>query len=305
MFKLPNPPARAANTHELADFVEWLAWQQDFTSEREVLAALGRLDDNDDNDGCDDSYDETADTLDEVFNEIERRSTACRGGYPFQLDQVGTILRYVAGDDDPKCDAYLYLLLSTRLNMQTMRIHNGVDGADLFEKLAAHVLKNYLGPERGQSFVFGTSSGGAFSDKVGDLCKQVGEGGGYRNRDGGVSHAKDDKLDVVAWVPFSDNMPGKLVLFAQCKTGSTWKNQVTQLQPGAFLSQWTHNGFVIDPVRVFCISEAHDRSRWQETCGYAGLLFDRCRIVDYCDELTGGLLQAIKDWSSAAKESIC
>lgn len=304
MFKLPNSPAPAANTHELADFVEWLAWLEDSTSEREVLSALGRLDDNEDAGGCNDSMDETANILDEVFNEIQRRCDACAGGYPFQLDNTGTILRHASTAENYRHEIYLYLLLSTRLNMNEGRVHNNIDGTHLFEFLSAEVLRNYLGRERGRSQVFGTSSEGRFPQKVEDLCTWIGEGGGYRNRDEGLTHAKDDKLDVVAWIPFSDNKPGKLVLFAQCKTGTSWLDKTTQLQPRAFLDQWTDQGFVIDPVRVFCISEAHDRSRWQQTCGYAGLLFDRCRIIDYCTDVSDELLQSIRTWSDTAFEVI-
>lgn len=305
MFKLPNLPSARAEINELADFAELLAWQKSSTSTREILAYLGRLDDNDHNIGCDDNDDENADELDEVMTEIERRQMACREGYPFELDLEGTVLRYKTGHDNHRSDVYRYLLLSTRLNMQAQRVQNRIDGTALLEEISASVLKCYLGPVRAKSLVFGTSSDGTFEGKINHLCLELGEGGRYENIDTGAVHAKDDKLDAVAWVPFADKTPGQLVVFGQCKTGSNWEGLSTQLQPDAFLARWTsQKRFLFMPLRAFCLSEAVNRARWNSSVLYAGLIFDRCRIVDFCDSLDDDLLSRIKNWNSAASNSI-
>jgi hypothetical protein len=305
MFKLPDAPSPRAGTSELADFVEWSAWREGTVSIRDVLAALGRMEDNEYNIGCDDDEDETANLLDEVFNEIERRSSSCGNGYPFTLHRSGTVLKCFEEDHNPRGDVYRYLLLSTRLNMRDNRIHAGVDGAYLLEELAAHSLGNYLGPTRSRSLVFGTAIEGDFPSRVRNLCEQIGEGGGFENIDEGTTYAKDDKLDVVAWIPFTDGKPGKLIIFAQCKTGSTWDQQFTQLQPEAFIKRWTRDRcYLVNPVRALCISEAADRSRWNGTSVYAGLMFDRCRIIDFSTDLDTDLLEKIRKWNKAVKESL-
>ena len=305
MFKLPNLPSPRAEVHELADFAEILAWRFNETSSRAILAYLNRINDNYYNEGCDDEGDEDADELDEVMIEIDRRRLACGNGYPFYLDMQGTVIKYTADDNSHRADVYRYLLLSTRLNMKDHRIHGEIDGTHLLEEISAAVLKFYLGATRAKSFVFGTAATGTFPDKVNHLCREIGEGGFFKNIDESSVDAVDDKLDAVAWVPFVDNKPGKLIIFAQCKTGSTWESQITQLQPDSFLKRWTTDRcFVLNPLRAFCISETARLNRWKGTILYAGLLFDRCRIVDFCEELTPDLLGRVRIWNDAAMRAV-
>jgi hypothetical protein len=180
MFKLPNAPSARADTHELADFAELLAWVRGSTSAREIVAYLGRLEENDDNEGCDDADDENEAELDEVMNEIERRRDACQSGYPFTLELEGTVLRYTNPADDHRADVYRYLLLSTRLNMKTSRVHADIDGTTLLEELAARVIQCYLGTDRAHSVVFGTAAAGTFQEKIERLCHDLGEGNGFK-----------------------------------------------------------------------------------------------------------------------------
>ena len=305
MFKLPHPPSPQADLHELADFIELLSWDKGSASKREIVAFLGRVDDNDDNEGCDDDDDENSAFLDEVMNEIDRRATACGRGYPFQLDLEGTVLRHKAEDKQERAVLYRYLLLGTRLNMKDNRIHGGLDGSALLEEVSAHALQKYLGAARAKSIVFGTAKAGSFQDKVEVLCRDLCEGGGFRSLDAADVVANDDKLDAVAWVPFSDALPGQLIVFGQCKTGSNWDGLLTQLQPDVFIKKWMREPLVVDPVRAFCISEAADRSRWKGTCATAGILFDRCRLVDVCENMPADLLSRIENWTNTAKAEIC
>lgn len=302
-FKLPNQPSPQADVHELADFAELWALKKGRVSVREILNFLGRIDENDFNQGCDDRDDENAELLDETMNEVERRAVACGSGYPFELNDVGTVLRHV-DDHTDRSIVYRYLLLSTRMNMKSDRSHAGIDGADLLEEISAFTIKNYLGVDRSQSRVFGTARVGGFKEKVEDLCTIIGEGGGFRHADPGGVDANDDKLDTVAWVPFSDGLPGKLIVFGQCKTGSSWDSQKTQLQPDAFIKLWMRDPFVVDPMRAFFVSEAADRSHWRRHGFYAGLFFDRCRIVDFSSSIDPTLSSQLTNWNQAAIGSI-
>jgi len=304
MFKLPDLPSPQAECHELADFAELLAWDKGLASAREIEAYLGRLAENDHSIGCDDDDDETADEIDEVMNEIERRSTACAGGYPFALDLEGTVLRHSPNAEDHRTHLYHYLLLSTRLNMKNARAHAGIDGGDLLEEIAAETLRCYLGAQRARSIVFGTSATGSFEEKVNKLCRELGEGGAFKPLDSASVDANDDKLDTVTWVPFADNRRSQIVVFGQCKTGTTWGQSITQLQPGGFIKRWMREPYMHDPLRAFCVAEAYNRSRWDGCSIYAGLFFDRCRIVDFCGKLNQDLFDKVKAWSTAAKASV-
>lgn len=302
MFKLPHTPSPRADIHELADYMELECWAAGSVSTREILAELGRVDDNANNIGCDDDADDTADVLDDVMLEIERRQSACGSGYPFSLDRTGTVLRFDETDTGHRSVMYRYLLLSTRLNMKDQRVHSGIDGSLLLEEVAAHVLKNYLGANRARAFVFGTCAPGDFPGKITALCGELREGTEFRTLDTAAVQANDDKLDAVAWIPFSDRLPGQLIIFGQCKTGSNWGGLTTQLQPDTFVRKWIKDPLSVTPVRAFCISEAADRSRWINTVMDAGLLFDRCRLVDFCDDIEAGLLARLSRWTSAAKQ---
>ncbi|MXY52590.1 MAG: hypothetical protein F4Y86_08720 [Gammaproteobacteria bacterium] len=300
MFKLPSLPTPSSDVHELADFIELLAWMKGMASLREVAAYLGQTDDNDPNVGIEDSQNQIADRLDEVMHEIEARSEACRVGYPFVQDPTGTVLRSDAVKlSDVPGRVYCYLLLSTRLNMERDRILADIDGTHLLEQLAKVVLRGYLG-DRACSLVFGTSKQGTFDQRINNLCSALAEGVAYTSRTGRVRRSGDGKLDVVAWKPFADGLPGKVILFVQCKTGTSWRNDVAQLQPDAFCDKWIQQPLGITPVRTFVISEAEERVRFPETVLDAGLLFDRCRIIDFCPDLNADLAKRLHIWTSAA-----
>jgi hypothetical protein len=301
MFKLPSLPTPNAEVHELADFAELLAQQNGTVSIREILAYLGRVSENEPNEGIDDEDDIIAAMLDDVFGEISRRSISCDIGYPFRLEMSGTVLRHNSTDETLRADVYRYLLLSTRLNMTLHKMQDGLDGTCLLEELSALVMRCYLGYERAKSFVFGTAVPGGFPSKVNMLCDELGEGGRFESIDPVPTRANDDKLDAVAWVPFTDSRGDQIVVFCQCKTGTNWKDVSTQLQPGAFLHRWTSaRRFILEPLRAFCISEAPNPSRWIGLATYAGLLFDRLRIIDFLDQADVDLHVRIKRWNAGA-----
>lgn len=300
MFKLPGKPTPGADAHELADFAELMAWANGSVSAREILALLGREGENDQNEGCIDDDDRNADAFDEVASEIEDRGHACRGRYPYSLDETGNVLRYQPADDFAAW-LYGYLLLSTRLNMTYSRMHAEIDGTTILEEISATGLRHYLGANRAQAFVFGTAAGSKdFSARVTTLCENLGEGFRFKNNHGQPNTAKDDKLDAVAWLPFSDQKASKIIVFTQCKTGTAWTEQLCQLRPENFIKKWIEIPFVFDPLRAYCVSESANRARWSGYAIEGGLLFDRCRLVDCCDDMESALFKRMVKWCKAA-----
>ncbi len=187
--------------------------------------------------------------------------------------------------------------------MNTNRRYSDYDGTLLLEELAAEVAREYIGA-RADSLVFGTAAEAAgFPDKVNDLCNKMGEGGGFVNRDKSPPSAKDGKLDVVVWKGFADGAAGKLIGFGQCKTGTHYKSQLAQLQPSSFCQKWMRDQPAFMPIRMFFIAEALSRGHWYSTVSDAGLLFDRCRIIDFCDSVTPETLGKIKAWTEAAAQA--
>ncbi len=299
MFKWPGVPSVCARDHELADFAELVAWRRNSMSKTALSRFLGRLDENDYAHGVPEE-EKTAQLAEDAYREIEQRKEGCGDGYPFEMTKEGYTLGAARKTENHKHTIYKYLLLATRLNMQNNRRHADIDGASLFEELAAEVAQEYLGA-RAESLVFGTAAGTtAFPGKVDDLCKRMNEGDGFCNRDETRPNERDGKLDVVVWKHFTDGLPGKLIAFGQCKTGTNYRDELTQLQPDSFCKKWLRSFPVLTPVRMFFIAEALPRNHWRSTSIDAGLLFDRCRIVDFCNNISADILGKVVLWTEAA-----
>ena len=216
----------------------------------------------------------------------------------------GLSLQPIPGDGSPAHAIYKYLLLSTRLDMAGSRLHVGLDGTLILEDLSAQIAERYFG-ERAESLVFGTAASGLLRQKIDNLCNRLGEGGGFTARPSVRARAGDGKLDVVAWKSFTDGLPGKLIGFGQCKTGTNYKDSLAALQPDAFARKWLISPPILPPVRMFFVSEALPTSpdKRHDLSVDAGLLFDRCRIVDYCQGVDPATMAKIREWTVAAAAS--
>lgn len=300
MFKWPTPPSPRAHKHELADFAELICWKDNGTSATALSRSLARLEENDYSGGVPEEEELDA-RVEQAYMEIERRQEVCGDSYPFTIGNQGLTLQASQETGNPRHVIYKYLLLATRLNMNNHQNHANIDGTKIFEELSAEVAKEYLGT-RAQSVVFGAAAGSAgFPEKVDYLCSLLGEGGGFIGRNVEDTDAKDGKLDVVAWTPFKDGLPGKLIGFGQCKTGTYWEDSVTQLQPSAFREKWLSSALFVPPVRMFFIAEDLASSPKRRGVAIdAGLLFDRCRIVDFCDGVDSDVMTKIQEWTEAA-----
>ena len=312
MFKWPKAlPARPTDV-EQADFDELLAWQMDLTdfseltswqggsaSDTHVSRQLAKLEENDHTNGVPET-DELYEEVQEAFGMVEDRMESYGSAYPFVLDESGRSLRLRAHSGSLGQTVYKYLLLATRLDMNQNKSYEGIDGTDLFEQLCAEVARRYFG-DGSRSLVFGTSSDlRSFSDRVEDLCARIGEGNTYRNNSGGRPQAKDDGLDVVVWNPFTDTRKGKLMGFGQCKTGTHYEEHFTRLQPDAFCKNWFDVMPAVHPVRIFFMTDALPNDRWYKRSTYAGIIFDRSRLIQLCENISSQTLTKMSTWTQAA-----
>jgi len=306
--------------HEVADYAELECWRYGNVSITAVARRLGRHEENDYNRGIPDRENAVMSSVTQgseggvpeeeagpliveaAYREIEQRIDACGDGYPFSLQRSGYDLSEGGDGRHHRQVVYRFLLLATRLNMRSKHVHADIDGTELFEKLAAETAREYLG-NRAESFAFGTASDEAsFSARVNDLCERLQEGGEYLNRTPGAPVPRDGKVDLAAWKSFRDGLPGKVIAFGQCKTGTNWRDEVTQLQPDSFCGKWVRDPVHI-PVRMFFISEAPARSRWYAETTDAGVLFDRCRVVDYSHCVDCRVFDQVVSWTKAAAEA--
>ena len=57
------------------------------------------------------------------------------------------------------------------------------------------------------------------------------------------------------------------------------------------------------PIRMFFVAESISRQYWYSFASDSGLLFDRCRIVDFCYNTSDEVITKITDWTTVAAES--
>lgn len=296
-YKIPNTPTYLSTPHEIADYLEILcilsgghystteAHNQICYPSDEIVLDQNIQDDD------------LNSLLQEALGEMDRRRNACKNRYPFKTAQYSISLDNTV--EKTFVSTYEYLLFATRLNMIDNKVMNGVDGTLLFESLSSEVARTYFGVSS-KSLVFGTSVSGGFREKVEDLIKHLGEGGGYKDPEGSTHAEKDGSLDVVVWTPFPDDHKGKLIGFGQCKTGTSWRMTEGSLVPEEFCRIYFLRQPFHVPVKLFFVAESF-WDDYEKIATKAGIIFERCRIMSFLpDSLPDNLISDINDWLSGA-----
>lgn len=298
-------PDGTPSTAELADFIELKAILSDEGrySITDAISSLGiGGDESINNENIFGDTDEAE--IEDSLSEIDNRRISANEKYPFHSTQFGIIL-------DPQCndvikDVYTFLLLVTRVNMNTLKIQNGIDGTKVFEVLCSAIVENYWG-HSAKSFVIGTGAEiNDFEDKMTDAIKKIGEPNvKFRWPTGSLKREKDAKVDVVAYIPFSDDKQGRFVALGQCKTGTNWHSAISQLVPQAFNQDYFEPPLTFTPVVLFMVSEAFFNNWESLQRNSNGLLFDRCRLMQYLPlPLDAQLLDDIKVWNKGVIDTL-
>lgn len=314
-----NAPSSKAGVSERADYLELLALRSnDHDAALQDLIEIvdraeGQEDEESESKVDEDRELETAaaEALDE-HSERMRDLGPAGDLYPYTIDADLLSVRKEFPDKNGSF-LYWFLLFCTRLNMRDERMHGGLDGAQLFERLSLQTAMRYWGgleDSRVGGLVFGTAretltwpneteDQSKFAANVDELCKELGEGIKFRAKDNDLKlAAKDDKLDVVVWRDCSDRQRGKLIGFGQCKTGSTWINELPRLQPESFCKRWWHDQPVVLPVKLFFLADRVTGSRYHLGVE-AGVLLDRCRMLEYSNDLPRELVGDCVVWTQA------
>ncbi len=302
MFRIPDLPSPRDDAYVLADFVEIQALRYGHFSLRDLIASLNRLEEYDYSDEV--PINDAVDLLaEDVFSELALRASRSSNKYPFRLELKGVL----SFDRDCNSDVaflYTFLLLATRLNMKTESICDEIDATKEFEFICADVVESYFGPAS-QVIVFGTSkAGSSFLENLQGLCSTWGEltrPSKYART--GSSHIKDDGVDIIGWIPFADNSPGKLIAYGQCKTGTHYAETFERLQPDGFNKVWLDRQPAVDPIRFFFITAGLPRGDfWYRSGVRGGVLFDRFRIMNYSDVALQKRADRIAIWAEAARK---
>lgn len=302
MYSLGNVPGTKDHLSDIADFIELKCFTSvsHSCSLEEVRRIMSIESDEQHFEGINDDDDTLYTRLGEVFNELKRRKDECANHYPFTVSDFLIEL-------NPDCpykikDSYLYLLLATRANMRDDRLYgNNKDATLLFEQLSELVIKSYFGSQA-KTFLFGTSAGSNFQEKVENLLSALKTQERFRQPIGSNGRQKDGKLDLVVWIPFSDARDSMFIGFGQCKTGTSWDDKLTELQPSVFLDCYTSYRPIHAPSRIFFIADSISiaQEKWEERAKMAGILFDRRRIMEFLpfDKIPNGLTNDMNEWSN-------
>ena len=213
----------------------------------------------------------------DVLTEIQTRSDNAEHGYPFEID--GSVLR-----SKGVLAEYLAYTFSLCLSFLPWRTAGHPDR--LFERLATAAAGNFVHGDGVKFSTPRTELSRGFVRAIDELCRKIGEGGGWRSRPGAVGNHNDDTVDVVAWRNFPDQKNGKLLLFGQCAAGNNWKTKTDELQPHRFCEEWMQEVPQSQVVRAFFIPHRVSGNQWAYYVRRAGIIFDRCRIAYHIDSST-------------------
>lgn len=252
--------------------------------------------------------DETGeDYANDAFKELESRSSSCGisgtgSSYPFKLETDLSLIcapGTIRGLSDAQL-AYVFLLLVSRMDMDSSaRVLGGIDPAKVFESICANALRIFMGdsPPLTDSMVFGTSRTEVrtFRAAIDQLCQNLSEGGGWK-AGARAPRGGDGKLDIVVWKRFQDGRVGSLVGFAQCKTGIHWRKGLANLQPESFCRKFMATLPHLTPFRSYMVPHRITAARWNDDTADGGLLFDRCRLVEYSKKLPLALRRQCVQW---------
>lgn len=295
MFNRPNSSDSSAI---IADYIELQCLlTQEPISAYSLRSLFSMSDDEIDNEGVESSDDLSVEAIEGGIKECEWRSSCCQSRYPFKVDASSVEELEEAGINK---DIYLFLLLSTRLNMREQKVQAGHDATKLFEELSASVAAEYFG-KHAQSMVFGTAETGTFQQKVEHVISKLNLTSTYKIPQGSTRRQKDAAVDIIAWIPFADRKDGQMIAIGQCKTGTHWESMLTATQPKVFFESYFTGAPFADVERLFFITESNGMDRWEERCKKAGIMFDRTRIMEYLPtHLDNQLLFRISQWNQAA-----
>ena len=293
-----------ATLAEIADYIEvqCLLSEEGCFSIVEAAEDSGFVEDEDEIDSIDtDDYNNFADAL----YQIDLRSQySTLGKYPFVAETKIVSMNESCSEYDQTL--YSFLLFATRLKMGRDRIVNEKDGTLLFERLCRGVLTQFFG-SHAESIVFGTGAEDelkSFEEKVKGLLKRINEKGYQFQYPEGLHHQqKDYGIDLIAFIPFNDSRKGHFMAFGQCKTGTSWRDKLGQMNPKSFCDVFLIPPLRFTPISIYMVSEACDENLDILASRSSSLLFDRTRIVEFLpDKINKDLYDDIQLWVKGVKE---
>ena len=233
---------------------------------------------------------------DAAFEELALRKGYLGAHYPFIVNTA------LSAEPGAQNSPYVFLTALTFFGPGIANMPES--GSSLFERVSAAALVQYLGgAETVQSYDFGfprRNTPKAFRKAIEDLCKEFGEGLGCKVKRPLTRDMKDAKLDLVAWVPFSDMRRSQLSVFGQCAAGANWESKLNELQPVDFCNIWLKETPAMSPLLAFFVPRKVMDDVWFRVCvGERRVIFDRLRIARLLGNLDSDLVKRCEAWTAA------
>jgi hypothetical protein len=216
-----------------------------------------------------------------VVAELEARSGSAGNGYPFDL--AGGVLTF-RPDAWTTRSTYLFCLGLT--NYGNRPDGRGTFPERIFEFVSTGAAGNFIG---GEAVRFGSPRHvrelpPAFAAAVEAVSVKLGEGGGFSKRP--THWTKDWGVDLVAWRPLPDRLPGQLVLFGGCASGKDWDEKLSECNPDVWCKAWMSRQPESQILKAFFLPRRLDGAdSWTLMSYQAGIIFDRCRLAHWLPAL--------------------
>lgn len=240
--------------------------------------------------------------LNRVCREFEHRRDSLADAYPFEIQEGGQIISH-KGRKELKPGMLAYDL-SLRISIKS----NGIiaDGAlpditlserNLFQSCANLAAAGYL---KGWVYAFGWPRPDHTSllEALKTVEGFMGEEGEVMDEppSGAPSQAKDDELDVFAWLPHCDGPGWSLTLWGQVASGQNWQHKpLSSDKIEQFRRRWYKKPPVLSPIRAmfvpFCLFEKelekgteNYKAQLLDSTAICGIIFHRYRLPRYVQD---------------------
>ena len=218
-----------------------------------------------------------------IFGLIADRASLFGGDYPFLVKGNDKIILREAGDITEWHKIYIFLLLSSSLNLFPAF---QPELTKEFEKICVEALSAYL-PEYAVIKSFGKNSDykGTAIEKINKLADDLGISVNHEALDQiSVAGNQERGLDLIGWIPFDDSVPNLLTILGQCTCEKKWYKKL--METARYENYY--NFHVKEPIHAMFIPYAiinyqrnnfyqHDEIRDR-------LIFERKRILNFIEE---------------------
>ncbi len=217
----------------------------------------------------------------DVMLYLRDRSIRYGSTYPFDLDVNMNLVSLRA----PTLSRNIYLFMLSCASFRYVPDRSTMNSfAAGFELLGAEVLKRAL-PSAAEVHLFGTSPAnegrykGTLQKKIEQLCLDLGERCLASEKDFEKGDRGDNGLDLVAWVPLGDSLPGRLTVFGQVACTSDWISKQHSSQASSWSSVMT---LMTDPLNMVFIPFDYRRpgNEWYtDRHIHKSAVIDRFRVI--------------------------